>query len=246
MRNRKSTLSLVACTLCALAFTTPLCAGAEGGTAEVVNRTDEEGLTALFARDGAPEGWLVRQWHDLAQEGGADTAWTVKEGVLQPGQQRGTWLMSEKEYENFILEFEIKLSEFGNSGVALRAPLSGDPAFDGMEMQVADVRYNPQATPAELTGAIYRALAPTKQVYRPTEWNRCRIELRGSQLKVVFNGETIQDVDLNAQEQTTLRHDGSQAPPLKDRPRKGHIGFQHLSRNNEPLLIRSAKIKELP
>jgi hypothetical protein len=41
------------------------------------------------------------------------------------------------------------------------------------------------------------------------------------------------------------RHDGTDAPPLKDRPRKGHIGFQHLSRDNEPVLIRGVRIKEL-
>ena len=62
--------------------------------------------------------------------------------MLTPGKQRGTWLVSEKEYGDFVLEFEIKLTERGNSGVALRAPMKGDPAFDGMELQVADLRYN--------------------------------------------------------------------------------------------------------
>ena len=41
------------------------------------------------------------------------------------------------------------------------------------------------------------------------------------------------------------QNDGTDAPPVKDRPRKGHIGFQHLSRNNEPVLIRNVRIKEL-
>jgi hypothetical protein len=41
------------------------------------------------------------------------------------------------------------------------------------------------------------------------------------------------------------RHDGSDAPPIKDRPRKGHIGFQHLSSDAGPVLIRGARIKEL-
>jgi hypothetical protein len=41
------------------------------------------------------------------------------------------------------------------------------------------------------------------------------------------------------------RHDGSLAPPIKDRPKRGHLGFQHLSRNNEPVMIRNARIKEL-
>jgi hypothetical protein len=107
----------------------------------------------------------VTTWNDLANPA-EDAVWTVRDGVLHSGEERGTWLVSEKEYEDFVLEFEIKLTEHGNSGVALRAPLKGDPAFDGMELQVADFRYNTQAKDSELTGGIYRAIAPSRQVYR--------------------------------------------------------------------------------
>jgi len=205
----------------------------------------EEGFTPLFTEDGPPKGWIVRAWNDLAKDPGGDTEWQAKDGVLRPGKTRGTWLVSEKEYADFILEFEIKLTEVGNSGVALRAPLKDDPAFVGLEMQIADLRYNPSANEAELTGALYRAQAPTKQVYKPTEWNQIRIELRGSQFKATINGKLVQDVDLAKLDQPTKRHDGSAAAPVKDRPRQGHLGFQHLSRNNEQILIRKVQIKEL-
>jgi hypothetical protein len=205
---------------------------------------DEGGSVELFPVDGAPKGWLVREWNDLTKAAdGAD--WTVQKGILHSGERRGTWLVSEREYGDFVLEFEIKLTERGNSGVALRAPMKGDPAFDGMELQIADLRYNPEAKPSELTGAIYRAAAPSQQVYQPTMWNHFRIELRGERLKAVLNGQMIQDIDLSKFDQPTKRHDGSDAPPLKDRPRHGHIGFQHLSRNNEPVLIRKARIQVL-
>lgn len=77
------------------------------------------------------------------------------------------------------------------------------------------------------------------------EWNTCRIELRGTRLKATLNGEMIQNVDLSKFDQPVKRHDGSLAPPIKDRPGKGHIGFQHLSRQNEPIAIRGVRIKEL-
>ncbi|HUG91885.1 MAG TPA: DUF1080 domain-containing protein [Planctomycetaceae bacterium] len=204
----------------------------------------DDGWTALFRDDGAPKGWLVTTWNDLAKPA-EGVKWTVRDGVLHSGRERGTWLVSEKQYADFILEFEIKLTEVGNSGVALRAPLKGDPAFDGLELQVADFRYNTQAKDSELTGGIYRAIAPSKQVYKPTEWNRFRIELNGSRLKVTLNDDLIQDVDLEEFDQPVKRHDGSDAPPVKDRPRKGHVGFQHLSRNNEPVQIRAVRIREL-
>jgi hypothetical protein len=153
--------------------------------------------------------------------------------------------MSEKEYGNFVLEFEFKLGEHGNSGCALRAPMKGDPAFDGMELQMADLRYNPSAKDSELTGGIYRAIAPTKQVYRPTEWNKYEITLKGQRLKVVLNGELIQDINLDEQNQEVKRHDGALAPPVKDRPRRGHIGFQELSRDGSHAQIRNARLKVL-
>ena len=124
--------------------------------------------------------------------------------------------------------------------------MKGDPAFDGLELQVADLRYNTAAKDSELTGGIYRAIAPTRQVYKPAEWNRVRIELKGDRLKATINGEVVQDVDLSKFDQPVKRHDNTNAPPVKDRPRKGHIGFQHLSRNNEPIQIRNARIKEMP
>ena len=208
-------------------------------------RADEDGFVKLFPADGVPKGWVVTEWSDLTKPAPKGVEWTVKDGVLTTGRQRGTWLISEKEYSDFILEFEIKLTERGNSGIALRAPMKGDPAFDGMEMQVADLRYNPQAKENELTGSLYRAAAPIKQVYKPTEWNTFRIELKGDRLKATINGEQVHDIDLSKFDQPTMRLDGSPAPPLKDRPRKGHIGFQHLSRNNEPVQVRNARLKEL-
>ena len=208
-------------------------------------RADDDGFLKLFDTDGVPKGWVVTEWSDLGKPAPKAVQWSVKDGILSAGKQRGTWLISEKEYSDFILEFEIKLTERGNSGVALRAPMKGDPAFDGMELQVADLRYNTAAKDSELTGGLYRAVAPTKQVYKPTEWNTFHIELKGDHLKATINGELVQDIDLTKFDKTVKRHDGTDAPPIKDRPRKGHIGFQHLSRNNEPIQIRGVRIKEL-
>jgi hypothetical protein len=198
----------------------------------------------LFSTNGIPTGWTVRAWDDVSKSGPTGAVWKVEHGVLHGSEPRGTWLMSELEYGDFVLEFEFKLGERGNSGCALRAPMRGDPAFDGIELQMADVRYNPQAKDSELTGGLYRAVAPTQQVYRPTEWNRYEITLKGRRLKVVLNGTTIQDLNLDEHKEVVKRHDGSDAPPIKDRPRKGHIGFQELSRGGDHVQIRNARIRE--
>jgi hypothetical protein len=204
----------------------------------------DDGFAKLFPRDGRPQEWTVGQWNDVSKP--AEGAhWQVVEGVLHGSEPRGTWLMSKRQYENFVLEFDFKLGERGNSGLALRAPLRGDPAFDGMELQMADLRYNTAAKDSELTGGIYRAIAPARQVYKPTQWNHYWVHLEGMQLKVELNGEVIHDRDLSQATQPVKRHDGSDAPPIEDRPRRGHIGFQELSRDGDHVQIRNARIKVL-
>jgi hypothetical protein len=205
----------------------------------------EEGFVRLFPQDGVPQGWVVRAWNDVNKPADPAVKWVVKDGILHGGEPRGTWLLSEKQYSDFILKFDFKLGPTGNSGCALRAPLFGDPAFDGMELQMADFRYNPQAKDSELAGGIYRAIAPRKQVYKPTEWNSYTVTLQGNHLTVVLNGETIHDLNLDEQNQQVRRHDNTLAPPVKNRPRKGHIGFQELSRGAEHVLIRNARLKVL-
>lgn len=209
----------------------------------------DAGSTPLFPEDGIPQGWVVRQWNDVSNPADDGVVWKVEDGVLHGSDPRGTWLISEKEYADFELRFEWKIGEQGNGGCGLRFPPKGDPAFDGLELQMVDPRYYgdaaPQIPPSELTGGLYRAVAPTAQLYRPGEWNAYEVSLRGPQVVVKLNGETIQEVNLDEQTAGVKRHDDSPAPPLKARPRKGHIGFQELSRGGGHVMIRNARISEL-
>ena len=61
----------------------------------------------------------------------------------------------------------------------------------------------------------------------------------------MLNGTVIHDLNLDQQEQVVLRHNGQPCPKVKDWPRKGHIGFQELSRGDEHAQIRNARIKVL-
>jgi hypothetical protein len=206
---------------------------------------EESAWKPLFEKDGAPAGFLVRHWADVSQSAQGNATWEVKDGVLMSTGDRGCWLISEKPYKDFEMEYEFKLGPTGNSGLALRTPMKGDPAFDGLEMQMADPRYTAKMKDSELTGGLYRALAPIKQVYKPEAWNKVRVRIEGPHIKAEINGETVQDTDLSKQEATGTRHDGTPALPLKDRPREGHIGFQELSRDNGHVMIRGARIREI-
>jgi hypothetical protein len=201
----------------------------------------------LFPDKGEVKGWSVRAWDDVSKPGPAEAKWVVdEEGVLHGSEPRGTWLVSDKEYGDFVIEYDFKLGERGNSGLGVRFPGKGDPAFDGLEVQMNDARYNDgRDAPNQLTGSFYKAIAPKKQVFKPTEWNHYKITAKGPRIQVELNGELVQDVNLDEQNTPVERHDGTMAPPLKDRPRRGHLGFQELSRGGAHVLIRNAKITEL-
>lgn len=207
----------------------------------------ERPFVQLFARNGVPSGWTVRHWADVANPGPTGAVWKVENAVLHGSEPRGTWLVSDRQYDDFIIEFEFKLPEQGNSGFGFRFPGKGDPAFDGLELQMVDPRYygNEEAAPDTLTGGLYKAVAPQAQVLRPMDWNKYEIAVQGPFVKVVLNGVHVLDVDLDNQEQRIQRHDGTWAPPLKDRPRRGHIGFQELSRGGGHVQIRNVRIQEL-
>jgi hypothetical protein len=131
----------------------------------------------------------------------------------------------------------------------LRFPDFGDPAFEGMELQMLDPGYYPpemKIPPNELTGSIYRVVAPSAQVFKPEEWNKYHIKLVGPKVHVELNGQTILDVlTTDYTERVKRTNDDEDAEPLKGRPTKGHIGFRDVSRLGSHVEIRNARLRVL-
>lgn len=100
----------------------------------------EPQFSPLFADDGLPKGWVVTEWNDLAKPV-QGMHWSVKDGVLNSGKQRGNWLVSEKEYSDFILEFEFKLTQPGD-------PMSAYALSAGVMWMAFFLNLDPE-TPAE-------------------------------------------------------------------------------------------------
>lgn len=65
------------------------------------------------------------------------------------------------------------------------------------------------------------------------------------QLAPDSNATWVVNLDLDHHTGQIRRHDDTLAPPIKDRPRRGHIGFQELSRDGDHVQIRNAFIKIL-
>lgn len=202
-----------------------------------------ESAKSLFEKDGVPEGWRVSAWDDVSLPPPEGAVWQVKEGILHGSTPRGTWFISGKEYGDFYIEFEFLLPDRGNSGFGVHFPDAGDPAFDGMEIQMCDPRYYTLSgydyKQGELTGGIYEALVTRANVYRPEQWNKYQINIRDNKIAIVLNGEVTVKTDLS-NEMTPLER----GEPLCKRPKKGHLGFQELARGGDHVRIRNIRIYE--
>ena len=144
-------------------------------------------------------------------------------GVLTCPADGGGNLYTEKEYSDFHLKLEFKLSPGGNNGIGIRAPLQGDAAYVGMEVQVLDDEAPGYANlePGQYHGSIYKVAAAKRGALKPTgQWNREEIIATGRRIQVIVNGKKTVDCDLNAvtDPETLANHPGI----LRQ---KGHIGF---------------------
>ena len=133
-------------------------------------------------------------------------------------------LYTEKEYANFVFRFEFKAEPGGNNGVGIRAPLEGDAAYQGMEIQILDDRhekYKGKIKSEQHHGSVYDVIPGAHRLFE----TRRRMELRRDHgqwqpHRVTLNGVIILDADLNiVQEAEVLK----KHPGLKNKT--GHIGF---------------------
>lgn len=143
--------------------------------------------------------WLVERGELVARNG---VNWTTDP------ERSGSWLRTEREYGDFVLELEYAVNAKGNSGVFIRSALEKNPAFTGHELQILDDADLP-APKKWSTGALYDVVAANRVMSKPAgEWNALRIEAQGRRVRAWLNGVEI------------INHDGV-------RSTRGYLGLQN-------------------
>lgn len=191
----------------------------------------EKGFVALF--DGKTlHGWVL--------EGQVGPGYLVADGKIICPRDGGGNLFTQKQYTDFILRFEFKLEPGSNNGLAIRSPRQAqDIAYQGMELQIIDndsERYK-DIKPWQKHGSLYHVFPAKTGFLKPVgQWNEQEVTVKGRQVKVILNGHTILDVNLDDVNDPELlqKHPGLQR-------RRGHIGFLG---HNEPIEFRHIRIKE--
>lgn len=191
-----------------------------------------EGFQALFNGSDL-SGWI-----------GNKTDYQVDNGVIVIRPQQGGHgnLFTEKEYGDFIFRFEFKLTPGANNGLGIRAPLEGDAAYVGMELQILDDTAPVYANlePYQYHGSVYGVIAAKQGYLKPVgQWNQQEVIVKGTRVTIILNGTTIVDGDIaEASKNGTL--DQKEHPGLKRN--RGHIGF--LGHGSE-VFFRNIRIKEI-
>lgn len=176
---------------------------------------------------------------------GNKQSYKVLNGVIEvdpKGGGSGGNLYTDKEYDNFIFEFEFKLTPGANNGLGIHAPLEGDAAYFGKELQILDNTADKYANlkTYQYHGSVYGVIPAKRGYLKPVgEWNEQIVAVKDSHIKITLNGVVIVDGDyLVASKNGTI--DGKDHPGLQRS--KGHIGFLG---HGDVLYFRNIKILEL-
>ncbi len=196
----------------------------------------------IFIREITAESdWqLLFNGKDLTGWKGDTKGYTVENGTIICKQGRN--LFTVDEFDNFILQFEFKLTTGANSGLGIRTPYPSRAAYDAMELQILDdsaKRYR-NLKPYQFHGSIYGVVPAKRGRLRPLgQWNYQEVIARGPHIVINLNGNMIVDADIDkASANGTM--DGKEHPGLKRK--KGHIAFLGHRTHVE---FRSIRIKEL-
>jgi hypothetical protein len=191
----------------------------------------KEGFTVLF------DGTNMDQWM------GNTEGYQVEEGVMvvHPDIGHGN-LYTKDEYANFEYRFEFQLTPGSNNGLGIRAPLSGDAAYVGMELQILDneAAVYKDLEPYQYHGSVYGVIPAKRGYLLPTgEWNQQEVVVKGTKIKVTLNGTVILDGDIK---EPSLKGtaDHKEHPGLKRTT--GHIGYLG---HGDVMRFRNIRVKKI-
>jgi hypothetical protein len=212
----------------------------------------EDGWVLLF--DGkTPEGWRGYKKDHFPN------GWQIVDGTIQcigsgrgeAGNKEGGDIIYDKEFQNFTLSLEWKISEGGNSGIFYLGQEGPDFIWKtAPEMQVLDNEKHPDAKLGKdgnrQAGSLYDLIPAKPQNAKPVgEWNQVEITVYKGTVVHKQNGVNVVEYHLWTPEWNELVA-GSKFPGLNkdwaDVATKGYIGLQD---HGDDVWFRNIKIKNL-
>lgn len=213
-------------------------------------------LTEVEVADGWQllfDGQTTNGWRDY--NGSSLTQpWHAVDGVLKAkgeGSDGLGYIVTDKEYDNFVLSWDWKLSKGGNSGMiyhVVENPVFTTPYVTGPEYQLLDVpNFEGELEDWQKLGVDYAMHLPdsAKMKVNPYgNWNNSKIVFDNGHVEHWLNGEKILEFEAWTPEWFEKKNSGK----WKDAPEYGiaRKGVVCLQDHGYPAEFRNIKIKELP
>ncbi len=185
----------------------------------------EPGFVSLFDGKDIEKNFVIK---------GGKASWKVVDGVIH-SLRGGNRIMSKKQYGDFVLRLDWKVTKDGNSGVFVRVPGQDDgaPWETGFEVQISNAPRDDSHCTASIYGVAATNPRPTKEAEGADVWHTFEITCLGDRVTVRLDGV----VNSDARSATNSK--------MKSRPMKGFIGLQDYHASDGWVEYRNIRIQEL-
>ncbi len=199
------------------------------------------------------DGETLNGWRDFNGTG-VTAPWAVENGTLSAlgkGSDSDGYIVTDKQYENFELVFDWKISKAGNSGVlyhVVERPQYKVPYVTGPEFQVIDNVGFPSKLESTQSACADYAMYPVdseKVKLKPAgEWNTSKILFDNGHVEHWLNGEKVLEFEAWTDDWFKRKNSGK----WEDAPEYGlaHKGLFSLQDHGHRAWYRNMKVRELP
>ena len=193
------------------------------------------------------DGRTTQGWHSFKKQSFPEKGWSVDDGWLHARGKGGGDLLSDKQFEQFELQWEWKIAPGGNSGVKYFVLETRNAAL-GHEYQMIDDKLESDASEASgkrVTASFYDVLKPTRKPHPRAagELNQSRVVVKGNHVEHWLNGEKVLEYSCGSPEVKSAVAESKfkNVPGFGERV-KGHLLLQE---HGSQVWFRNLKIREL-
>ena len=194
------------------------------------------------------DGKSLEGWRSFKKDSTPSKGWVVEDGWLHCLGKGGGDIITEREFDDFDLQWEWKQAPGGNSGVKYFVTETRDSPL-GHEYQMIDEEKEPDAKQGKgkrVTAAFYDVLkldrpAPTKPL---GEANQSRIVVQGNRVEHWLNGVKVLEYSCGSEAlKTAVAQSKFKDVPDFGKKIKGHLLLQD---HHSEVWFRNVKVRELP
>lgn len=223
--------------------------GCSSNDNKLTEQEKSEGWSLMF------DGKSMNGWRDFKGEGTIKAPWKVEKGTLcslGKGSDSTGYIVSDKEYENFIVTFDWKIQKGGNSGFlyhVVERPQYKVPYVTGPEYQLIDDEGYTRGKledwqKAGADYAMYVADPAKKQLNKAGQWNTSKIVFDNGMVEYWLNGQQVVSFEAWTDDWFKRKQSGKwDFAPEYGLARSGLFALQD---HGDRIWFKNMKIKELP